>query len=108
MLTKEVGTIFDDYYKLLLDFRKELSEELRFRIDDFLDREKETAGNFATETQKQLANFNEDLSKVLSHSGFWCTSKVFVWLLGIFGFCLFVTFMTIALLIAGNLQFRVY
>jgi hypothetical protein len=42
-----------------------LSEELRFRIDDFVDREKETAGNFATETQKQLANFNEDLSKVL-------------------------------------------
>ena len=105
---KEVGTIFDDHYKLLLDFRKELSEELRFRIDDFLDREKETAGNFATETQKQLANFNKDLSKVLSHSGFWCTSKVFAWLLGIFGFCLFVTFMTIALLIAGNLQFRVY
>ena len=99
---KEVGTIFDDHYKLLLDFRKELSEELRFRIDDFLDREKDT------ETQKQLANFNEDLSKVLSHSGFWCTSKVFAWLLGIFGFCLFVTFMTIALLIAGNLQFRVY
>ena len=97
---KEVGTIFDDHYKLLLDFRKELSEELRFRIDDFLDREKETA-------QKQLANFNEGLSKVLSHSGFWCTSKVFAWLLGIFGFCLFVTFMTIALLIAGNLQFRV-
>ena len=28
--------------------------------------------------------------------------------LGIFGFCLFVAFMTIALLIAGNLQFRVY
>ena len=105
---KEVGTIFDDHYKLLLDFRKELSEELRFRIDDFLDREKETAGNFATETQKQLANFNEDLSRTLSHSGFWCTSKVFAWLLGIFGFCLFVTFMTIALLIAGNLQFRVY
>ena len=25
---KEVGTIFDDHYKLLLDFRKELSEEL--------------------------------------------------------------------------------
>ena len=105
---KEVGTIFDDHYKLLLDFRKELSEELRFRIDDFLDREKETAGNFATETQKLLANFNEDLSRTLSHSGFWCTSKVFAWLLGIFGFCLFVTFMTIALLIAGNLQFRVY
>ena len=63
---------------------------------------------WVTETQKQLANFNEDLSKVLSHSGFWCTSKVFAWLLGIFGFCLFVTFMTIALLIAGNLQFRVY
>ena len=104
----EVGTIFDDHYKLLLDFRKELSEELRFRIDDFVDREKETAGNFATETQKQLANFNEDLSGTLSHSGFWCTSKVFAWLLGIFGFCLFVTFMTIALLIAGNLQFRVY
>ena len=105
---KEVGTIFDDHYKLLLDFRKELSEELRFRIDDFVDREKETAGNFATETQKQLANFNEDLSGTLSHSGFWCTSKVFAWLLGIFGFCLFVTFMTIALLIAGNLPFRVY
>ena len=105
---KEVGTIFDDHYKLLLDFCKELSEGLRFRIDEFLDREKETAGNFATETQKQLANFNEGLSKVLSHSGFWCTSKVFAWLLGIFGFCLFVTFMTIALFIAGNLQFRVY
>ena len=43
-----------------------------------------------------------------SLNGFWCTSKVFAWLLGIFGFCLFVTFMTIALLIAGNLQFRVY
>ena len=38
---KEVGKIFDDHYKLLLDFRKELSEELRFRIDDFLDREKQ-------------------------------------------------------------------
>ena len=108
VLKDKIALMPGDFVWMLCDFRKELSEGLRFRIDDFLDREKETAGNFATETQKQLVKFYEDLSKVLSHSGFWCTSKVFAWLLGIFGFCLFVTFMTIALLIAGNLQFRVY
>ena len=55
----------------------------------------------------RLLTFQCDMSNLLSNYGFWCSPKVFLWLLGIFGFCLLVTVMTITLLVTGNLLFRV-
>ena len=85
--------------------------ELRKKLDTsnstFITGHKTNLDELARDEKQQLLTFRCDMNNALSHYGFWCSPKVFLWLLGIFGFCLLVTVITTTLLIAGNLQFRI-
>ena len=86
-------------------------DELRKKLDasntKFITDHKTNLDELARDEKQQLLTFRCDMNNALSNYGFWCSPKVFLWLLCIFGFCLLVTVMTITLLITGNLQFRV-
>jgi len=86
-------------------------DELRKKLDasnsTFISDHKTNLNELARDEKQQLLTFRCDMNNALSHYGFWCSPKVFLWLLGIFVFCFLVTVMTVSLLIAGNLQFRV-
>ena len=86
-------------------------DELRKKLDSsnttFISDHKTNLDELARVEKQQLLTFRCDMNNALSDYGFWCSPKVFLWLLGIFGFCLLVTVMTITLLVTGNLLFRV-
>ena len=86
-------------------------DELRKKLDasntKFIIDHKTNLDELARDEKQQLLTFQCDMNNTLSHYGFWCSPKVFLWLLGIFGVCLLVTVMTITLLFAGNLQFKI-
>lgn len=86
-------------------------DELRKKLDvsntKFITDHKTNLDELARDEKQQLLTFRCDMNNALSNYGFWCSPKVFLWLIGIFGFCLLATVMTITLLFAGNLQFRI-
>ena len=85
----------------------ELKKKLDTSNSTFISDHKTNLDELARVEKQQLLNFRCEMNNALSHYGFWCSPNVFLWLLGFFGFCLLVTVMTITLLIAGNLQFKV-
>ena len=85
----------------------ELKKKLDTSNSTFISDHKTNLDELARDEKQQLLTFRCDMNNALSNYGFWCSPKVFLWLIGIFGFCLLVTVMTITLLIAGNLQFRI-
>ena len=85
----------------------ELKKKLDTSNTKFITDHKTNLDELARDEKQQLLTFRCDMNNALSHYGFWCSPKVFLWILSIFGFCLLVTVLTIILLIAGNLQFRV-
>jgi small-conductance mechanosensitive channel len=85
----------------------ELKKKLDTSNSTFISDHKTNLDELARVEKQQLLTFRCDINNALSHYGFWCSSKVFLGILSIFGFCLLVTVLTIILLIAGNLQFRV-
>ena len=85
----------------------ELKKKLDTSNSTFITDHKTNLDELARVEKQQLLTFRCDMNNALSHYGFWCSSKVFFGILSIFGFCLLVTVLTIILLIAGNLQFRV-
>ena len=85
----------------------ELKKKLDTSNSTFISDHKTNLDELARVEKQQLLTFRCDMNNALSNYGFWCSPKVFLWLLCIFGFCLLVTVMTITLLITGNLQFRV-
>lgn len=85
----------------------ELKKKLDASNSTFISDHKTNLDELARDEKQQLLTFRCDMNNALSSYGFWCSPKVFLWLLGIFGFCLLVAVMTITLLIAGNLQFRI-
>ena len=85
----------------------ELKKKLDASNSTFITDHKTNLDELARDERLQLLTFRCDMNNALSHYGFWCSSKVFLWLIGIFGFCLLVTVMTITLLFAGNLQFKI-
>ena len=85
----------------------ELKKKLDTSNSTFITDHKTNLDELARVEKQQLLTFRCDMNNALSNYGFWCSPKVFLWLIGIFGFCLLVTVMTITLLIAGNLQFRI-
>jgi len=85
----------------------ELKKKLDTSNSTFISDHKTNLDELARVEKQQLLTFRCDMNNALSHYGFWCSPNVFLWLLGFFGFCLLVTVMTITLLIAGNLQFKV-
>lgn len=86
-------------------------DELRKKLDSsnstFISDHKTNLDELARDEKQQLLTFRCDIDNALSHYGFWCSPKVFLWLFGFFGGCMLVTVMTLTLLIAGNLQFRI-
>lgn len=85
----------------------ELKKKLVTSNTKFITDHKTNLDELARDEKQLLFTFRCDMNNALSHYGFWCSPKVFLWILSIFGFCLLVTVLTIILLIAGNLQFRV-
>ena len=85
----------------------ELKKKLDTSNSTFISDHKTNLDELARDEKQQLLTFRCDMNNALSNYGFWCSPKVFLWLIGISGFCLLVTVMTITLLIAGNLQFRI-
>jgi len=84
-------------------------------LDGFGNEEKKAQQIFLTEfrnvftqsentERKMLANFNENLSKTLSHNGFWCTDRMFRWLVVIFMLSLVITIMGFTLLLSGHIH----
>ena len=99
-LNYQCNTIKDD----IIDGLKK-SRETTFK--SYVDKHKLRLDELERHEHTRLLTFRCDMNNALSHYGFWCSPKAFLWLLGIFGFCLLVTVMTITLLFAGNLQFRI-
>ena len=85
----------------------ELKKKLDTSNSTFITDHKTNLDELARDEKQQLLTFRCDMNNALSNYGFWCSPKVFWWLIGIFGFCLLATVMTIILLFAGNLQFRI-
>ena len=84
-----------------------LKKSLDTTFNSYVNKHKLRLDELERHEHTRLLTFRCDMNNALSHYGFWCSPKAFLWLLGIFGFCLLVTVMTITLLIAGNLQFRI-
>ena len=84
-----------------------LKKSLDTTFNSYVNKHKLRLDELERHEHTRLLTFRCDINNALSHYGFWCSPKVFLWLLGIFGFCLLVTVMTITLFIAGNLQFKV-
>lgn len=99
-LNSQFNTIKDD----IIDG---LKKSLDTTFNSYINRHKVRLDELERHEHTRLLTFRCDMNNALSHYGFWCSPKVLLWLLGIFGFCLLVTIMTITLLMAGNLQFRI-
>ena len=84
-------------------------DELKKKLDasntKFITDHKTNLDELAREERQQLLTFRCDMNNTLSHYGFWCSPKVFWWLLGIFYFCFGFTILSIAFLVNGNLHF---
>ena len=78
----QMTNIFSSHYSLLLKFRKDLSDDLI----------------------KHQTDFNNKLSGVLSHSGFWCTDRIFRWMVVIFMPSLVISIMGFTLLLSGHIH----
>ena len=83
-------------------------DELKKKLDasntKFITDHKTNLDELAREERQQLLTFRCDMNNTLSHYGFWCSPKVFWWLLGIFYFCFGFTILSIAFLVNGNLH----
>ena len=84
-----------------------LKKSLDTTFNSYVNKHKLRLDELERHEHTRLLTFQCDISNLLSNYGFWCSPKVFLWFLGIFGFCLLVTVMTITLLVTGNLLFRV-
>ena len=83
-------------------------DELKKKLDasntKFITDHKTNLDELAREERQQLLTFRCDMNNTLSHYGFWCSPKVFWWLLVIFYFCFGFTILSIAFLVNGNLH----
>ncbi len=84
-----------------------LKKSLDTTFNGYVNKHKLRLDELERHEHTRLLTFRCEMNNALSHYGFWCSPKVFLWLIGIFGFCLLVTVITTTLLVAGNLQFRV-
>lgn len=115
-LTTRVSQVSIDIMgKLLTNFcmnvqheREELEQHQENAINNFVAQLKERQDVFLNKQDEQLAAYNRKLKRTLDSYGFWCSAKVFYWLLGIFLFLFLFMVLVIVLFWAGNLSFRTY
>ena len=88
------------------DIIEELKNSLDATNNTFVNKHKLRLDELERHERTRLLTFRCDMDNALSHYGFWCSPRIFLWIFGIFGICFFISVITIILLIAGNLQFK--
>lgn len=98
LLNYQCNTIKDD----IID---ELKKSLETTFNSYVNKHKLRLDELERHERTMLLTFQYDMDNALSRKGCWCTPRVFWWFFGIYMFCFSIAFLTIVLLITGNLHF---
>ena len=98
LLNYQCNTIKDD----IID---ELKKSLETTFNSYVNKHKLRLDELERNERTMLLTFQYDMDNTFSRKGCWCTPRVFWWFFGIYMFCFSIAFLTIVLLITGNLHF---
>ena len=87
------------------DIIDELKKSLEITFNSYVNKHKLYLDELERHERTMLLTFQCDMENALSRKGCWCTPRVFWWFFGIYMLCFSITFLTIVLLITGNLHF---
>ena len=87
------------------DIIEELKNSLDATNNSYVNKHKLRLDELERHERTMLLTFQCDMENALSRKGCWCTPRVFWWFFGIYMFCFSIAFLTIVLLITGNLHF---